>query len=155
MPEQGLDANEPAEDADDAEYDPPLFSRPGPKLGQDVKTVAWPDVRRRKQYINRYEKKSTARYRLESFADSAEYKDELPVSEEVSNHKNRYGDRRLNDTNKRSSRNVIFRAYSESRGRVRVLATLIRIWTSSIRKWSVKLPSAGLSPIFLYLRTSL
>jgi hypothetical protein len=32
--------------------------------------------------------------------------------------------------------------------------TLIRIWTSSIRKWSVKLAPAGLSPILLYLGTS-
>jgi hypothetical protein len=44
VPEQGLDANEPAEDTDDAEYGPPLFSRPSPKLGQDANTVAWPDV---------------------------------------------------------------------------------------------------------------
>jgi hypothetical protein len=34
-------------------------------------------------------------YRLESSADSAEYEDELPVSEKVTNHNNRYGDHRL------------------------------------------------------------
>jgi hypothetical protein len=44
VPEQGLDANGPAEDAEDAEYGPPLFSRPGPKPGQDAKTVGWSEA---------------------------------------------------------------------------------------------------------------
>jgi hypothetical protein len=78
-------------DDEDSEYGASLFRRPGPKLGQDVTTVGWAGGRRT-QYINMYGKKSAARYRLESSAETAEYEDEQPESQRVSNPNNRYGD---------------------------------------------------------------
>lgn len=81
---------------ENTEQDLPLFVRPGPQHGKDVKTVGWAGGRRT-QYLNMYGKKSAARYRLEGSADSAEYEDTQPPKEKVSNPNNRYGDRLLDN----------------------------------------------------------
>jgi len=78
----------------DPEYGRPLFSRPGPQIGDDVTTVGWTGGRSL-LYINQHGPKNAARHRLEIFAESAEYEDSLPQDQKVSNIHNRYGDDRL------------------------------------------------------------
>ena len=89
-----------ASEPEDPEYGAPLFTRPGPKLGDNVTTVGWTDGRKT-QYINRYGKKSAARYRIEDAADTAEYEDSLQTEDKkqqcVTLRKNRYGDRKLDN----------------------------------------------------------
>jgi hypothetical protein len=63
---------DPASEPEDPEYGAPLFTRPGPQLGDNVTTVGWTSGRKT-QYINMYGKKSAARYRIEDAADTAEY----------------------------------------------------------------------------------
>ena len=91
---------EPASEPEDPEYGAPLFTRPGPQLGDNVTTVGWTSGRKA-QYINMYGKKSAARYRIEDAADTAEYEDSLQTEDKkqqcVTLRKNRFGDRKLDN----------------------------------------------------------
>ena len=91
---------EPASEPEDPEYGAPLFTRPGPQLGDNVTTVGWTSGRKT-QYINMYGKKSAARYRIEDAADTAEYEDSLQTEDKkqqcVTLRKNRFGDRKLDN----------------------------------------------------------
>jgi hypothetical protein len=70
----------------DPEYGKALYSRPGPKSMKDAETVGWARPSGRTTlYINQYGKKNAARYRLEKFAQSAEYEDKPPQDHNVSN----------------------------------------------------------------------
>ncbi|KAK8038382.1 hypothetical protein PG994_015149 [Apiospora phragmitis] len=77
------------DDGLDPDGEKPLFSRPGPASGQEVTTVGW--VRNGRYYINMYGKKSAAKYRLDKYADSAEYEDEPPAEQNISNSEIRFG----------------------------------------------------------------
>ena len=92
--------SEPASEPEDPEYGAPLFTRPGPQLGDNVTTVGWTSGRKT-QYINMYGKKSAARYRIEDAADTAEYEDSLQTEDKkqqcVTLRKNRFGDRKLDN----------------------------------------------------------
>ncbi|KAF3049102.1 hypothetical protein E8E11_008120 [Didymella keratinophila] len=102
--ESPLFVPEAADDEEDPDYGEPLFTRPGPKLGDDVKTVGWISGSRGTRFINQYGKKSAARYRIERSADTAEYEGTLESDDRkkecVSLPKNRYGDRKIEGTNK-------------------------------------------------------
>lgn len=91
---------DPASEPEDPEYGAPLFTRPGPQLGDNVTTVGWTSGRKT-QYINMYGKKSAARYRIEDAADTAEYEDSLQTEDKkqqcVTLRKNRFGDRKLDN----------------------------------------------------------
>lgn len=91
---------DPASELEDPEYGAPLFTRPGPQLGDNVTTVGWTSGRKT-QYINMYGKKSAARYRIEDAADTAEYEDSLQTEDKkqqcVTLRKNRFGDRKLDN----------------------------------------------------------
>ena len=91
---------DPASEPEDPEYGAPLFTRPGPQLGDNVTTVGWTSGRKT-QYINIYGKKSAARYRIEDAADTAEYEDSLQTEDKkqqcVTLRKNRFGDRKLDN----------------------------------------------------------
>ncbi|KAG9196817.1 hypothetical protein G6514_004065 [Epicoccum nigrum] len=91
---------DPASEPEDPEYGAPLFTRPGPQLGNNVTTVGWTSGRKT-QYINMYGKKSAARYRIEDAADTAEYEDSLQTEDKkqqcVTLRKNRFGDRKLDN----------------------------------------------------------
>jgi hypothetical protein len=100
--------SEPEEE--DPEYGRPLFYRPGPRPGQDVKTVGWTGGRRT-MYINQYGPKNAAKHRLESFAASGEYEDEKPPSENVSNIHNRHGDEVLPNSKFRFTKRHIIAIY--------------------------------------------
>ncbi|KAJ4190442.1 hypothetical protein NW755_005584, partial [Fusarium falciforme] len=82
----------------DVEYGKALYTFAGTKPVKDVKTVGWSGGRFT-GYINMYGKKSAARYRLERSAFPAEYEDNRPKNEKVSNPNNRYGDK-LSDSGK-------------------------------------------------------
>jgi hypothetical protein len=91
---------DPASEPEDPEYGAPLFTRPGPQLGDNVTTVGWTSGRKT-QYINMYGKKSAARYRIEDAADTAEYEDSLQTEDKkqqcVTLRKNRFGYRKLDN----------------------------------------------------------
>ncbi|KAF3037138.1 hypothetical protein E8E11_001063 [Didymella keratinophila] len=102
--ESPLFVPEASEDDEDPEYGEALFTRPGPKFGDNVKTVGWTSGSRRPRYINQYGKKSAARYRIEGFADTAEYEETLESEERkkecVSLPQNRFGDHKIEGTNR-------------------------------------------------------
>jgi septal ring-binding cell division protein DamX len=102
--ESPLFVPEASDDEEDPDYGEPLFTRPGPKLGDNVKTVGWISGSRGTRFINQYGKKSAARYRVERSADTAEYEGTLESDDRkkecVSLPKNRYGDRKIEGTNK-------------------------------------------------------
>jgi hypothetical protein len=75
--ESPLFVPEASDDEEDPDYGEPLFTRPGPKLGDDVKTVGWISGSRGTRFINQYRKKSAARYRIKRSANTAEYKGTL------------------------------------------------------------------------------
>ncbi|GAB1319511.1 Chromo domain-containing protein [Madurella fahalii] len=80
----------------DEENHKALFTFPGTQPAKDAKTVGWTSGRST-DFINMHGKKSAARYRIERSAYPAEYEDNLPAEEKVSNPKNRYGDERLDN----------------------------------------------------------
>lgn len=89
----------------DLDGETPLFYRPGPAAGQQVTTVGW--VRNGRYYINMYGKKSAPKYRLEKYADSAEYEDEPPAEQNISNSEIRFGDaKNLNGKRKYTKRHI-------------------------------------------------
>lgn len=76
------------------EYGPPLLRRPGSNTASDKTTVGWTGQTGTK-FINRYGKKSAARYRLEHFADNLYNEHDLPVEDNVSNQDNRLSDQKI------------------------------------------------------------
>lgn len=76
------------------EYGAPLLKRPGSNTEGDKTTVGWTGQTGTK-YINRYGKKSAARYRLEFFADASYDEHDLPAEDNVSNQDNRLGDKKV------------------------------------------------------------
>ncbi|KLO99258.1 Uncharacterized protein Y057_14512 [Fusarium fujikuroi] len=75
----------------DEDYGKALFTFPGTKPVKGVKTVGWSGGRFT-GYINMYGKKSVARYRVQRSAFPAQYEDDQPKKEKVSNPANRHGD---------------------------------------------------------------
>ena len=75
-------------------YGAPLLERPGSSTEGDKTTVGWTGQTGTK-YINRYGKKSAARYRLEFFADKSYDEHDLPAEDNVSNQDNRLGDKKV------------------------------------------------------------
>lgn len=76
------------------EYGPPLLRRPGSGTAGDKTTVGWTGQTGTK-FINRYGKKSAARYRLEHFADNLYNEHDLPAEDNVSNQDNRLSDQKI------------------------------------------------------------
>lgn len=75
-------------------YGAPLLKRPGSSTEGDKTTVGWTGQTGTK-FINRYGKKSAARYRLEFFADQSYDEHDLLVEDNVSNQDNRLSDKKV------------------------------------------------------------
>ncbi|RBA14411.1 hypothetical protein FPRO05_03203 [Fusarium proliferatum] len=75
----------------DEDYGKALYTFPGTQPVKGVKTVGWSGGRFT-GYINMYGKKNVARYRVQRSSFPAQYEDEPPKEEKVSNPANRHGD---------------------------------------------------------------
>ena len=97
------------DEEEDPEYGRPLYRRHDPKL-EDFKTVGWA-WGRRALFVNQYGPKNAAIHRLNRCADSAEYEENPPPSEKVSNKNNRHGDEILPSGNLKYTRRHIYAIY--------------------------------------------
>ncbi|KAF2818233.1 hypothetical protein CC86DRAFT_414129, partial [Ophiobolus disseminans] len=78
----------------EGEYGAPLYSGLGQEVESEKTTVGWTGQVRTK-YINRYGKKSAARYRLENYTDGKYDENDRPEVDNVSNQDNRLGDHKI------------------------------------------------------------
>ena len=76
------------------EYGIPLLKGSTSGIEDDVTTVGWTGGIGTK-FINRYGKKSAARYRLQSFPDRLYNENNLPAEQNISNQDNRLSDRKV------------------------------------------------------------